>query len=173
MNALPWFYKYILVFIVVAVPIFFTYNRGYSNGYNAATAKAEAERAEAERKTREQVSRIQNMNAETIANYVGQIESLTEQHKHDLEALENAKYADAIQVNHDNDRDNVNVTCDRVRNEGSSDRVPKTEVKQNLLCYTESELRRKVAASLDLANECDKLAVKYNSLLESCTALEK
>lgn len=169
MNALPWLYKYILVFVVVAVPLYAAYNRGYET----ATAKAEAERAEAEKKAREEFSVIQNKNAETIANYVGQIESLTEQHKHDLEALENAKYADAIQVNHDNDRDNVNVTCDRVRNENSSDRVPKTQVKQNLLCYTETELRRKVAASLDLANECDKLAVKYNSLLESCTALEK
>jgi hypothetical protein len=166
MNALPWLYKLVVIAVVIAVPLYAAYNRGYEN----ATAKAEAERAEAERKTREEVSRIQNMNAETIANYVGQIESLTEQHKHDLEALENAKYADAIQVNHDNDRDNVNVTCDRVRNEGSSDRVPKTQVKQNLLCYTESELRRKVAASLDIANECDKLAVRYNSLLESCTA---
>lgn len=170
MNALPWLYKLVVIAVVIAVPLYAAYNRGYEN----ATAKAEAERAEAERKTREQVSRIQNMNAETIANYVGQIESLTEQHKHDLEALENAKYADAIQVNHDNnDRDNVNITCDRMRNESSSDRVPKTEVKQNLLCYTETELRRKVAASLDLANECDKLAIKYNSLLESCTALEK
>ena len=169
MNALPWLYKLVVIAVVIAVPLYAAYNRGYEN----ATANAEAERAEAERKTREEVSRIQNMNAETIANYVGQIESLTEQHKHDLEALENAKYADAIQVNHDNDRDNVNVTCDRMRNEGSSDRVPKTQVKQNLLCYTESELRRKVAASLDIANECDKLAVRYNSLLESCTALEK
>lgn len=169
MNALPWLYKLVVIAVVIAVPLYAAYNRGYEN----ATAKAETERAEAEKKAREEFSIIQNKNAETIANYVGQIESLTEQHKHDLEALENAKYADVIQVNHDNDRDNVNVTCDRMRNEGSSERVPKTEVKQNLLCYTQTELLRKVAASLDIANECDKLAVKYNSLLESCTALEK
>lgn len=169
MNALPWLYKFVVIAVVIAVPLYAAYNRGYDN----ATAKAEAERAEAEKQAREEYSRLQERNAETIADYVGQIESLTEQHKRDLEALENVKYADVIQVNHDNDRDNVNVTCDRVRNESSSDRVPKTEVKQNLLCYTETELRRKVAASLDLANECDKLAVKYNSLLEACTALEK
>lgn len=166
MNALPWLYKLVVIAVVIAVPLYAAYNRGYEN----ATAKAEAERAEAEKKAREEFSVIQNKNAETLAEYVGQIESLNEQHKRDLEALENAKYADAIQVNHDNDRDNVNVTCDRVRNEGSSDRVPKAETKQNLLCYTPSELRRKVAASLDLAAECDKLAVKYNSLLEACTA---
>lgn len=169
MNALPWLYKFVVIAVVIAVPLYAAYNRGYDN----ATAKAEAERAEAEKQAREEYSRLQERNAETIADYVGQIESLTEQHKRDLEALENVKYADTIQVNNDNNRDNVNVTCDRVRNEGSSDRVPKTEVKQNLLCYTETELRRKVAASLDIANECDKLAVKYNSLLEACTALEK
>lgn len=169
MNALPWLYKFVVIAVVIAVPLYAAYNRGYDN----ATAKAEAERAEAEKQAREEYSRLQERNAETIADYVGQIESLTEQHKRDLEALENVKYADTIQVNNDNNRDNVNVTCDRVRNESSSDRVPKTEVKQNLLCYTETELRRKVAASLDLANECDKLAVKYNSLLEACTAGEK
>lgn len=169
MNALPWLYKLVVIAVVIAVPLYAAYNRGYEN----ATAKAEAERAEAEKQAREEYSRLQERNAETIADYVGQIESLTEQHKRDLEALENVKYADTIQVNNDNNRDNVNVTCDRMRNESSSDRVPKTEVKQNLLCYTETELRRKVAASLDLANECDKLAVKYNSLLEACTALEK
>lgn len=169
MNALPWLYKFVVIAVVIAVPLYAAYNRGYDN----ATAKAEAERAEAEKQAREEYSRLQERNAETIADYVGQIESLTEQHKRDLEALENVKYADTIQVNNDNNRDNVNVTCDRMRNESSSDRVPKTEVKQNLLCYTETELRRKVAASLDLANECDKLAVKYNSLLEACTALEK
>lgn len=168
MNALPWLYKLVVIAVVIAVPLYAAYNRGYEN----ATAKAEAERAEAEKKAREEFSVIQNKNAETLAEYVGQIESLNEQHKRDLEALERAEYADTIQVNNNN-RDDGNNTCDRMRNESSSDRVPKTQVKQNLLCYTETELRRKVAASLDLANECDKLAVKYNSLLESCTALEK
>lgn len=168
MNALPWLYKLVVIAVVIAVPLYAAYNRGYEN----ATAKAEAERAEAEKKAREEFSVIQNKNAETLAEYVGQIESLNEQHKRDLKALERAEYADTIQVNNNN-RDDGNNTCDRMRNESSSDRVPKTQVKQNLLCYTETELRRKVAASLDLANECDKLAVKYNSLLESCTALEK
>lgn len=168
MNALPWLYKLVVIAVVIAVPLYAAYNRGYEN----ATAKAEAERAEAEKKAREEFSVIQNKNAETLAEYVGQIESLNEQHKRDLEALERAEYADTIQVNNNN-RNDGNNTCDRMRNESSSDRVPKTQVKQNLLCYTETELRRKVAASLDLANECDKLAVKYSSLLESCTALEK
>ena len=168
MNALPWLYKLVVIAVVIAVPLYAAYNRGYEN----ATAKAEAERAEAEKKAREEFSVIQNKNAETLAEYVGQIESLNEQHKRDLEALERAEYADTIQVNNNN-RNDGNNTCDRMRNESSSDRVPKTEVKQNLLCYTPSELRRKVAASLDLAAECDKLAVKYNSLLEACTALEK
>lgn len=165
MNALPWLYKLVVIAVVIAVPLYAAYNRGYEN----ATAKAEAERAEAEKKAREEFSVIQNKNAETLAEYVGQIESLNEQHKRDLEALERAEYADTIQVNNNN-RDDGNNTCDRMRNESSSDRVPKAETKQNLLCYTPTELRRKVAASLDLAAECDKLAVKYNSLLEACTA---
>ena len=35
-----------------------------------------------------------------------------------------------------------------------------------LICYTRGELQRKIESTLDIARECDELALKYNALLE-------
>lgn len=40
----------------------------------------------------------------------------------------------------------------------------------NLICFTESELYRKIERSMAIAKEADQLAVKYNTLLEVCKA---
>jgi len=51
----------------------------------------------------------------------------------------------------------------------SSTRVPKeTRDKPSVKCYTEADLLRKVKESMAIGNECDQLAVRYNSLLEWC-----
>lgn len=51
----------------------------------------------------------------------------------------------------------------------SSTRVPQeTKPKSNTRCYTESDLLRKVKESVAIGNECDQLAIRYNSLLEWC-----
>ena len=51
----------------------------------------------------------------------------------------------------------------------SSTRVSKeTRDKPSVKCYTEADLLRKVKESMAIGNECDQLAVRYNSLLEWC-----
>ena len=51
----------------------------------------------------------------------------------------------------------------------SSTRVSQeTKPKSNTRCYTETDLLRKVKESMAIGNECDQLAVRYNSLLEWC-----
>ena len=55
----------------------------------------------------------------------------------------------------------------------SSTRVPeKTRDKPNIKCYTETDLLRKVKESMAIGNECDRLAIRYNSLLEWCKQWE-
>lgn len=51
----------------------------------------------------------------------------------------------------------------------SSTRVSKeTKTKSNTRCYSETDLLRKVKESMAIGNECDQLAIRYNSLLEWC-----
>ena len=51
----------------------------------------------------------------------------------------------------------------------SSTRVSKeTKPKSSVRCYTEADILRKVKESMAIGNECDQLAIRYNSLLEWC-----
>jgi len=56
----------------------------------------------------------------------------------------------------------------------SSTRVSKeTRDKPSVKCYTEADILRKVKESMAIGNECDQLAVRYNSLLEWCKQWER
>lgn len=58
------------------------------------------------------------------------------------------------------------VQCE---NTGSSKRVSEKAINtNNIRCFKEHELYRKIERSLAIANECDKLANDYNALLKIC-----
>ena len=44
----------------------------------------------------------------------------------------------------------------------------KAENKPGFACYSAADIQRKVSASLAIAVECDKLAIRYKALAESC-----
>ena len=44
----------------------------------------------------------------------------------------------------------------------------KAPVRSDLICYSEAELLKKIKRSLDITEECDKLAYRYNTLLSVC-----
>lgn len=58
--------------------------------------------------------------------------------------------------------------CLQHTNTSSSGVSRETKPKSNTRCYTETDLLRKVKESMAIGNECDQLAVRYNSLLEWC-----
>lgn len=90
-------------------------------------------------------------------SYLEQLEKEKAENERIKNELENAKFANTVKL------DSV---C---KQDTSGARVStKTSNKPDLICYTKAELQRKIERSLDIANECDKLAVKYNSLLELC-----
>ena len=99
---------------------------------------------------------------EIVKKYLTEIDKLKQMN----EDISNAKIKDTIEC--------PTVTNDRVQHsktntDNNSRRLSKDKSKSNLLCYTESQLRDKIKESLDIAKECDALAIKYNSLYEVCT----
>ena len=65
-------------------------------------------------------------------------------------------------------RDTFVPECLQHTDTGST-RVPQeTKPKSNVRCYTETDILRKVKESMAIGNECDQLAIRYNSLLEWC-----
>lgn len=103
---------------------------------------------ETERRLREEQDKI-------VADYLNKIEVMQNEHEKDIIDLNNL-------------RDTVTVKC--VSNGRKTDKSVsgKTKDKSGVKCYTDSELQRKIERSLVIAGEADRLAERYNSLLEWC-----
>ena len=75
-------------------------------------------------------------------------------------------------INIENLRDVISIDTDKLCHNNSNSHSTavsaKTTNQSKLKCYSESELQRKIKESLDITNECDKLSLKYNALLEWC-----
>lgn len=111
---------------------------------------------------------LQHEQNETITAYLNEINVLKQQHEQDLKEIENAKFKDTVTVpvpfpviRHD-------TNCGLHENNNSAETVPTAGTKSDLVCYTRSELQRKIKDSLDITNECDALSVRYASLLKIC-----
>ena len=93
------------------------------------------------------------------------------EHEKTLQELETAQFSNTV----------TGVNCvvsnaihDSLHKDGgSTTTVQTTGNKPDLICYTRTELQRKVKESLDLAKEADELAIKYRALLEVCTQKDK
>ena len=59
--------------------------------------------------------------------------------------------------------------CDRVSvTKSDTPRVHQTSNKSDLVCYTKSELQRKIAESLAITRDADELREKYKALVKIC-----
>ena len=86
------------------------------------------------------------------------LDAITENYLHEIE-----EYKKTINAYSDVD---INSLSDTRACPGSVPR--KAENKPGFICYTPAELQSKIEASLDIAAECDELAIRYKALIESC-----
>lgn len=78
-------------------------------------------------------------------------------------------YEQVISDLHNNFHPSGVSSCPACKNSVSRPNSDTTE----LVCYTRSELRRKVAQSVAIGHEADELALKYNALLEVVNGVQK
>ena len=64
------------------------------------------------------------------------------------------------------------VDADRLSDTSTCPKLPKASGAQpGLVCYTKSDIQRKVAESLALAAECDEIAIRYKAVVKAYGAL--
>lgn len=135
----------------------------YRNGYETATKKYdEVLRVESEKNYQKIIETERNLTDkqnEIVSEYLKYIDTLEKQHNEDVINIENLR--DVISIDADK-------LCNNKSNTHSAAMPAKAANQSKLRCYTNSELQRKIKASLDISNECDKLSLKYNALLEWC-----
>ena len=60
------------------------------------------------------------------------------------------------------------IDTDRLSDTSTCPKLPKASGAQpGLVCYTKSDIQRKVAESLALAAECDEIAIRYKALVKA------
>lgn len=155
--------------IIVGVILFgvvgFISALAYLRGVWATTEKYEKIIREKELEIQQRMQTLQNEQNVEVKQYLIRVAELEEQHLADVEALKNAEFKDAIIA------PSIPVAdCrDRVQSDkGNSGRVQKTGTESDLVCYTRAELQQKVARSLAITKEADKLVEQYKTLLEIC-----
>ena len=149
--------------IIFIASYFFVGLHYYRTGYETATKKYdEVLRQESEKNYQKIIETERNLTDKQnkiVSEYLKYIDDLEKQHNEDVINIENLR--DAISVD-------IDKLCNNSSNSHSAAVSTKATNKSKLRCYTESELQRKIEKSLDITNECDKLSLKYNALLEWC-----
>ena len=116
---------------------------------------------------------IEKSNAETTKAILEQERSFTDKQNEIVERYVN-KVTELENKNKElNDRINSFQFADTVRLPSSADKncpgVSEKRVKPDLICYSKSELQRKIRETMAISEECDRLAERYNALLEVVT----
>lgn len=126
-----------------------------------------------ERLELEQLQNIQQLQSQQniiVSGYLQKIKTLEGEHEKTLQELETAQFSNTVT--------GVNCVVSNAvnslhKNSGSQTTVQTAGNKPDLICYTRAELQRKVKRSLDITKEADELAIRYQTLLETCTQKEK
>ena len=149
--------------IIFIASYFFVGVHYYRSGYETATKKYdEVLRSESEKNYQKIIETERNLTDKQnkiVSEYLKYIDELEKQHEQDKIDMDNLR--DVISIDTDK-------LCDNNSNSHSAAMLPKATNQSKLKCYTNSELQRKIKESLDITNECDKLSLKYNALLEWC-----
>ena len=92
------------------------------------------------------------------------LNGITENYLHEID-----EYKKTISAYADND-----ISLNRLSGARSCKAVPgDTTDKPGFVCYAAADIQRKIKESLDIAAECDELAIKYNALLNSYQGIYK
>ena len=137
---------YLSAAALAAVCVAYGLGRWQGSAAERRACEAEIHAAEltAERQARESERKAQEAQNAIVQDYEHQI----------------ADYRRTVDAYVDADRLSDTSTC--------PDMPAKAGAQPRAVCYTESDIQRKVEQSLAIAAECDELAIRYKALAESC-----
>ena len=157
--------KYLLRGFMLVLACMFVYWLGYREGIDVTDAKYQKEIHASEQRAEERFRQMQQAQNDEIRDYLSKIDELNAQHDADVEALKNAQFKDTVVIPA---ADVAPATECMHSDKSAGSGVPKTSAQSDLVCYTRSELQRKIAESMAITNEADKLVEQYKALLEIC-----
>lgn len=164
-----WTYAAIKILIksfIAVLLAFLVYYLGYREGSQVTGSKYDKMLIDMDLKSQERYRALLDSQNTEITAYLDRIAELNAQHDADVEALADAHFKDSIIINNTDADDSK---CDRVSvSKGDTSRVHQTSNRSDIVCYTKSELQRKIAESLAITRDADELREKYKALVKIC-----
>ena len=158
--------KILIKSLIAVLLAFLVYCLGYREGSQVTSSKYDKMLIDMDIKSQERYRALLDSQNSEIVTYLDRIAELNAQHEADVEALADAHFKDSIIINADADD---NSKCDRVSvSKSDTSRVHQTSDKSDLVCYTRTELQRKIAESLAITRDADELREKYKALVKIC-----
>lgn len=157
--------KYLLRGFLLVLACMFVYWLGYREGIDVTDAKYQKEIHASELRAEERFRRMQQSQNDELRDYMLRIDELNAQHDADVEALKNARFKDTVVIPA---ADVAPATECMHSDKSSTAEVPKTSAKSDLVCYTKSELQRKIAESMAITRDADELRERYQTLIRIC-----
>lgn len=154
----------IVVLIIISI-VGIIAGLSYYRGVCVTTEKYEKLIREKELEVQLRIQEMQQEQNVEVKQYLIRVAELESEYEKQVEELKNAQFKDAIIS------PSIPATpCNNKlqSDKGNSGRVQKTKSESDLVCYTREEIQRKVARSLAITNEADKLVEQYKALLEIC-----
>lgn len=155
--------KYLLRGFLLVLACMFLYWLGYREGIDVTDAKYQREIHASELRAEERFRQMQQAQNDEIRDYLSKIDELNAQHEADVEALSHAQFKDTVVITTPPE----SVECMH-SDKSSGAGVPKTSAQSDLVCYTRSELQRKIAESLAITRDADELRERYQTLIRIC-----
>lgn len=136
---------------------FFAYGKycGWNECDKIYKQQIEKSNAETTKAILEQERSFTDKQNEIVERYVNKVTELENKNKELNDRIDSFQFADTVRVPSSADKN-----CSR---------VPEKRVKPDLICYSKSELQRKIRATMAISEECDRLAERYNALLDVVT----
>lgn len=156
--------KLLLKVFFIVIASMFVYWLGYREGIDVTDAKYQREIRASEQRAEERFRQMQQAQNDELRDYLSKIDELNAQHDADVEALKNAQFKDTVVITTHPEPATECLHSDKSSTAG----VPKTSAQSDLVCYTRTELQRKIAESLAITRDADELRERYKALIRIC-----
>lgn len=153
----------LLVIVCIITAYFFTCFYWYNKGRNDAQREHTDQLMQLNIENLKKIRQIEKEQTEKqnliVEDYLERIDILKNEYEKQISQIKVSNLSGIIDV----------PKCVPIETRTNTDRRETTNsTKSDIKCYREAELLRKIEASLAIANECDQLALRYNSLLDVC-----
>lgn len=155
----------LILFVAVYAAIEISFYRGHAAGTAEEKQKTEKLLQEKEKQFLSKYFELERSQDEIIRKYQEQITAIEAEQIKVREDIENEN----LKI-----KDSLNITSSELseclqRSKAAASGLPKTADKSGIVCFSKSDIQRRIEKSVAVGSRCDKLAHQYNALLEVCT----